>query len=81
MPPFRALYGRSPPSIAHYLSEGTDVAAVEDMIRVHNTILSVAKSHLARARQRMKSQADTHRQEYSFSAGDWVLLRLQPYRQ
>jgi len=29
----------------------------------------------------MKQQADQHRSEISFDAGDWVFLRLQPYKQ
>lgn len=29
----------------------------------------------------MKSQADQHRTERAFQVGDWVFLRLQPYRQ
>ena len=28
----------------------------------------------------MKFHADKHRSERSFSVGDWVYLRLQPYR-
>ena len=29
----------------------------------------------------MKNQADKHRVERSFSDGDWVYVKLQPYRQ
>jgi hypothetical protein len=33
------------------------------------------------AHNRMKQQADQHRSERSFEVGDWVFLRLQPYKQ
>jgi hypothetical protein len=39
------------------------------------------KSNLLKAQQRMKSQADKHRQERQFNVGDWVYLKLQPYVQ
>ena len=29
----------------------------------------------------MKQQEDQHRSERSFEEGDWVYLRLQPYKQ
>ena len=29
----------------------------------------------------MKQQADHHRSERSFEVGDWIFLRLQPYKQ
>jgi hypothetical protein len=29
----------------------------------------------------MKQQVDQHRSERSFEVGDWVFLRLQPYKQ
>jgi hypothetical protein len=33
------------------------------------------------AQNRMKQQADQHHSERSFEVGDWVFLRLQPYKQ
>ncbi|KAL0400343.1 UNVERIFIED_CONTAM: hypothetical protein Sradi_2377600 [Sesamum radiatum] len=82
MSPFRARCGRQPPSLIQYLSDGTDVAAVDDLVSSHHRrILFVVKFHLGRARQRMNSLADAHRQERTFATVDWVHLRLQPYRQ
>jgi hypothetical protein len=37
--------------------------------------------HLHRAKHRMKKQADQHRSERRFEAGDLVFLKLQPYVQ
>ncbi|KAL4339288.1 hypothetical protein GQ457_08G024630 [Hibiscus cannabinus] len=39
------------------------------------------KFHLKRAQDRMKSQADKRRTECKLALGDWVYLKLQPYRQ
>jgi hypothetical protein len=32
------------------------------------------------AQNHMKQKADQHRSERSFEVGDWVFLRLQPYK-
>lgn len=37
--------------------------------------------HLLRAQHRMKQNADLHRTEWSFEIGDYVYVKLQPYRQ
>ncbi|KAL0431502.1 UNVERIFIED_CONTAM: Transposon Ty3-G Gag-Pol polyprotein [Sesamum radiatum] len=81
MSPFQPLYGRPPPSVSSYISGTTPVATLDDALSKRQSILSMACYHLAWARLRMKQQADLHRRDLSFSVGDWVLVRLQPYRQ
>jgi len=39
------------------------------------------KKQLETARNRMKQIADNKRTEREFEEGDWVFLKLQPYRQ
>ncbi|RDX72804.1 hypothetical protein CR513_47663, partial [Mucuna pruriens] len=40
----------------------------------------VLKQNLDRAQQKIKCYADKKRREVEFSAGDWVYLKVQPYR-
>ena len=76
-----ALYGYHPPSITSYLRENSKVQAVEDHIEHQQEVLQLLKDNLNLAQNRMKQQADQHRSERSFDVGDWVFLRLQPYKQ
>ena len=80
MTPFIELYGYHPPSITSSLKEKSKFQAVEDHIENQQQILQILKDNLTMAQNRMK-QADQHRSERSFEVGDWVFLRLQPYKQ
>lgn len=51
------------------------------MLSERSTMLASVRQHLLRAQQRMKHQADKKRSERSFSVGDYVYLKLQPYVQ
>jgi hypothetical protein len=42
---------------------------------------TLIQQHLARAKNRMKMQADKNQTERSFSVGTWVYVKLQPYIQ
>jgi hypothetical protein len=81
MTPFMALYGYHPPSITSSLKEKSKVQAVEDHIEHQQQVLQILKDNLTMAQNRMKQQADQHHSERSFEVGDWVFLRLQPYKQ
>lgn len=77
--PFEALYGCTPKSLG--LSSADTVPATDVQTWLHDRQLMdrVLQQHLTRAQHRMKRQADKNRSERSFSIGDWVYLKLQPY--
>jgi hypothetical protein len=80
MTPFMALYGYHSPSITSSLKEKSKVQVVEDHIEHQQQVLQILKDNLAMAQNRMKQQADQHRSERIFEVGDWMFLRLQPYK-
>ena len=76
-----ALYGYHLLSITSSLRENYKVQAVEYHIEHQQRVLQLLKDNLNLAQNRMKQQANQHRSERSFDVGDWVFLRLQPYKQ
>ena len=54
---------------------------MEEYIEHQQQVLELLKDNLTFAHNRMKQQADQHSNEISFELGDWVFLRLQPYKQ
>lgn len=79
--PFEVLYGHAP---KHFGIEGVDACAVPDLEtwpKDRQTMTNLLQQQLLRAQQRMKHQADKKRTERSFSVGEYVWLKLQPYVQ
>jgi hypothetical protein len=54
---------------------------VEDHIENQQQVLQILKDNLTMAQNRLKQQVYQHRSEIIFEVGDWVFLRLQPYKQ
>ncbi|KAL3642027.1 hypothetical protein CASFOL_012842 [Castilleja foliolosa] len=81
MTPFEVVYGIPPPKVGSYIPGTSRVQAVDECLRDRDTILRELRHNLLKARDRMKAQADRHRREITFEVGDYVYLRLQPYRQ
>ncbi|KAL9427049.1 hypothetical protein AB3S75_033771 [Citrus x aurantiifolia] len=75
--PFEVVYGRPPPSLLSYISGMTQVDAIERQLMTRDQVI---KELLKEAQARMKVYDKNHR-ERQFEAGEWVYLRLQPYRQ
>lgn len=81
MTPYEAVFGRKPPTLLQYIPQTAKVKAVEEVLLDRDQVNKVLKDNLHLARERMKLQVDKHRTERSFEINDWVLLKLQPYRQ
>ena len=64
-----------------YIPSTTQVAAVDSLLQSRQLILALLRQNLVNTQARMKQQCDLHRSERAFSVGDWVYLRLQPYKQ
>ena len=79
--PFELVYGRPPPRLLPYEPGTTVVQAVDDELKTRELILALARENLQEAQSRMKLYADKQRTERVFEEGDWVYLRLRPYRQ
>ncbi|KAI4355569.1 hypothetical protein L6164_004329 [Bauhinia variegata] len=81
MTPFEALYGYAPNLGNPYVVGTSMLQAVETTMRTREQILALLKQNLMKAQERMKFMADKKRSEREFKVGDWVFLKLQPYRQ
>lgn len=75
------MYGQAPPVHLPYLSGESKVEVVAKSLEEREKMLLLLKFHLMRVQHRMKQQADEHRSERSFEIGDFVYVKLQPYRQ
>ena len=60
-----------PPSITSYLRENSKVQALEYHIEHQQQVLQLLKDNLMLAQNRMKRQANQHRNESSFDVADW----------
>lgn len=79
--PFQALYGYPPPQLPLGCPPKSQIEAVNQVMKDRHDAIQQLKNNLAKARDRMKKYADTNRTEREFEVGDWVYLKLQPYRQ
>lgn len=81
MPPFKALYGRNPPSLPDYIPGSASVPSLDLSLQNRQEILQLLKNNLTKSRKQMEEQANKKRRDFTFFVGDMVLLKLQSYRQ
>ncbi|KAH0682484.1 hypothetical protein KY289_020236 [Solanum tuberosum] len=80
MTPFRALYGRYPPSLLRFTDEISVVEKVNQQLIDHNTILDELKANLTHAQAQMKVYANAKHREVVFQPCDLVYLRMQHFK-
>jgi len=79
--PFEVLYGQPPPHHLPYLPGEADNVLVDRSMQAREAMSKLLQGNLLQAQHRMKMLADKHRTEKVLHIGDWVWLKLQPYRQ
>jgi hypothetical protein len=79
--PFYVLYGQSPRQLGIDSSAACSVDSLDEWLQHRSTVQALIHQHLARAKNRMKMQADKNRTERTFAIGDWVYVKFQPYVQ
>lgn len=78
--PFQALYGYEPPqlSLGPYLQ--TTNTDAQTLIQDRQRMIQVLRENMLQAQNRMKQYANKSRSERNFKVGDWVFLRIQPFK-
>ncbi|WVZ83842.1 hypothetical protein U9M48_030940 [Paspalum notatum var. saurae] len=79
--PFEALYGYFPRHFGISVDTAIIVPDLATWLRERHLLTDLVQQHLARAKHRMKLQADKYRSERTFQVGESVYLKLQPYVQ
>ena len=79
--PFETLYGYRPVHLPLGPFRDSVIPTAADMVQERLQVLANIKDNLAKAQSRMKHFANQNRTKRTFLVGDWVFLKLQPYRQ
>ncbi|GJX59436.1 ty3-gypsy retrotransposon protein [Tanacetum coccineum] len=79
--PFYVVYGREPPSLLPYVMGETKNAELEQQLVDRDDMLKLICHNLHKAQDPMRQQANSKRCDISFEMGDYVFLKIQPYRQ
>ncbi|XP_040862129.1 uncharacterized protein [Glycine max] len=72
--------GKPPPTLVQYLQGTSSIDAVDSLLTTRTEIHVALQHRLRKAQEAMKTTADKHHHDVSFAVGDWVYVRLRPYR-
>ncbi|KAM1206460.1 hypothetical protein ACFX2G_007228 [Malus domestica] len=80
MVPFKALYGKSCRTPLCWSGVGERVLVGPEIVDVTTQNVQVIKSNLKAAQDRQKSLAEKHATDRKYDVGDWVFLKLSPWK-
>ncbi|KAM1798759.1 hypothetical protein ACFX12_032795 [Malus domestica] len=80
MAPFEELYGKSCRTPLCWSEVGERVLVGLEIVDVTTQNVQVIKSNLVAAQDRQKSIADKHATDWKYNVGDWVFLKLSPWK-
>ena len=80
MSPFKALYGRDPPLLLKGTTIPSKIESINQLQQERDDLLQELKRNLCKAQEQNRVQANKHRRDVDYQIGDWVYLKLQPYR-
>lgn len=80
MTPFEAVYGVAPPVHMPYLAGDSSNDLVDRLCSSRETVIHLLKDNLLKAQHCMIQQANKHRTDREFQVGDFVFLKMQPFR-
>jgi hypothetical protein len=75
------IYGRQPRYFGVTASSSIPPGDIQNYLNERQLVISSVRHHLLRMQQWMKHQADKNRLEHTFSVGDTVFPKMQPYLQ
>ncbi|GJS10686.1 putative reverse transcriptase domain-containing protein [Tanacetum coccineum] len=78
--PFEALYGRKCRSLIMWATVGEGQLIGPELVQETTEKISQIKDRLKAAHDRQKSYADKRRKPLEFSVGDYVLLKVSPWK-
>jgi len=81
MTPFKAVFGRDPPTVIPYQRDSSDSLSLQESLLTRDALIQHLKATLCKAQNYMKIQADKRRRNFQLAIGDYALVKLQPYRQ
>jgi len=81
MSPYKVVFGRDPPPLLHYDVQVRDTQAIQEQLQSRDALLDFLKANMAKAQRKMKVQVDSHIRDVEYKVGDFVYVKLQPYRQ
>jgi len=79
--PFEVTFGRKPPNYPRYVEGSAQIEAVDEWLSQREEVIMLLKQKLLKAQACMKNITDEHRRDHNFNIGDWVLVKLRPYKQ